>query len=264
MIRIQPFFSICIPAYNSVELLNKLLQSIFKQTFTNFEIIISDDSTNKEVRDFCKTLNDDRIAYYKHKSVINPTENWNSSIKKARGKYRILVHHDDYFGDDTTLDKIYSESQKNGESMVYFLGFRNENNFRRFYYGKFLMKQIFWRPDDLLYVNYFSSPSCLVLNQKVDLFYNEELKWLVDVELYSRLFKKYSKIKLISSASMVIGAGNQRVTSTISKKDILKEFYILKQKKIFKFEIGIYFVQLMKLKIILLTYFNSKLSLISR
>ena len=75
MIRIQPFFSICIPAYNSVELLNKLLQSIFKQTFTNFEIIISDDSTNKEVRDFCKTLNDDRIAYYKHKSVINYAKN---------------------------------------------------------------------------------------------------------------------------------------------------------------------------------------------
>jgi glycosyltransferase involved in cell wall biosynthesis len=264
MMQKKPFFSICIPSYNSVDLLNKLIQSILKQTFKNIEIIISDDSTNEEVWDFYKSLNDKRVAYFKHKSLINPTENWNSALKRAKGKFRILVHHDDYFSDDFTLEKIYNESQKNGESMVYFLGFINENNFRKFYYGKFLMNQFFRRPDDLLYVNYFSSPSCLVLNQKVDLLYNEDLKWLVDVELYARLFKKYSKIKQISSASMVIGAGNQRVTNTISKKDILSEFYLLKQKWIFKFEIGIYFVQFMKFKIILLSYFNSKLTQISR
>jgi glycosyltransferase involved in cell wall biosynthesis len=264
MIQTQPFFSICIPTFNSVDLLDKLIQSLINQTFKNIEIIISDDSTNKEVCDFCKSLNDDRISYFKHKSIINPTENWNYSLKKAKGNYKILVHHDDYFSDNFTLEKIYNEYEKNGEFMVCFLSFIVENNFKKFYYGKFSIKQIFKRPEDLLYVNYFSSPSCLVLNQKVDLLYNEELKWLVDVDLYSRLFKKYFKIKLISNASMVIGMGNQRVTNTITKKDILREFYLLTQKKIYKYKLGIYFVQFMKLKVILSGYFNFKLSQISR
>jgi glycosyltransferase involved in cell wall biosynthesis len=251
MIQTQRFFSICIPTYNSVDLLDRLIQSLINQTFKNIEIIISDDSTNEEVCDYCKSLNDNRITYFKHKSVDNPTENWNYLLKKAEGNYKILVHHDDYFSDNFSLEKIYNEFENNGEFMVGFLSFIVENNFKKFYYGKFSLNQIFKHPEDLLFVNYFSSPSCLVLNQKVDLLYNEELKWLVDVDLYSRLFKKYLKIKLISNASMVIGKGNQRVTNTITRKDILREFYLLTQKKIYKYKLGIYFVQLMKLKVML-------------
>ena len=256
----EPFFSICIPTFNSVDLLNKLIQSVLKQTFRNIQIIISDDSTTDEVYLYCKSLNDDRIIYFKHKSVITATENWNFALKKATGKYKILVHHDDYFSNYLCLEKIHNEYLKNGEMMVYFLSFINEDKFQKFYYNKFLMTQIFKRPDDLLYVNYFSSPSCLVLNQKVDLVYNEQLKWLVDVELYVRLFKKYKQIKKISNVAMVIGGGRERITNFISKSDILKEFYFLTQKKIFKFKLGIYFVQLMKLKIILIRYFNFKLN----
>ena len=79
-----------------------------------------------------------------------------------------------------------------------------------------------------------------------------------------KIFKKFNRIKFISNTSIVIGSGDERITNTILKKDILREFYFLTQKYIYKFKLGIYFVQFMKLKIILSGYFNFKLSQISR
>jgi glycosyltransferase involved in cell wall biosynthesis len=261
MIVKKPFFSICIPTFNSEFLLRKLLDSILIQTYCNYEIIISDDSTNNEVYSFYKSLSDNRIVYFRHKSIISSTENWNFALKQAVGKYKILVHHDDYFYNHSVLEKIYNEDLKNGEMMIYFLNFLNEDKSHKFYYNKFSINHIFNNPEDLLYVNYFSSPSCLVLNNKVDLLYNEKLTWLVDVEFYIRLFRKYKKIKLIRNASMVIGigAGGDRITNSITKFTILKEYYLLTQKKIFKSKFGAYFINLMKLKIMSIGYIKSKL-----
>lgn len=260
MAQDQIFLSICIPSYNSVELINRSVQSIINQSFDNFEIIISDDSTNEDVFDFYNSLDDCRIIYYRHKSIINATENWNFALKKAKGRYKMLLHHDDYFINNFILEKFYNDFLNNGEMMVYFLKFIVEGDFNKFYYNKFSMKQIFKHPENLLYVNYFSTPSCLIVNQKVDLYYNEQLKWLVDVDFYSRLFKKFNKIKFISNTSIVIGKGDKRITNTISDKEILKEFYLLTKKKIFKFKIGNYFIEFMKFKVILIQWFKLKLT----
>lgn len=258
MNKINTFFSICIPTYNSVKLLDRLIKSILIQTFKNFEVIISDDSTNDNVYKYYKSLNYKNISYYKHKSKISSTENWNFAMKKAIGNYKILIHHDDFFKDNFTLEEIYKEYLSNGNMMVYFLKFINEDNFVRFYYDKFSLNYIFKKPLDLLYVNYFSTPSCVVLNNKVDIVYNENLKWLVDVDFYSRLFMSYNNIKLISNATIVIGGGDERITKTIKSKDILDEFYILTKNQIYKFKIGLFFIKLMKLKIIITHYLFSK------
>ena len=259
MIKNQPFFSICIPSFNSVKLLSRSIKSIQKQSFNDYEIIISDDSQDENILIFYNSLKDKRINYFKHKSVINATENWNFALIKAKGKYKILLHHDDYFSNNLILEGIHNDFLNNGEMMVYFLNFINEDKFSKFYYGKFSIDQIFKYPETLVYVNYFSTPSCLVLNQKVNLLYNEKLKWLVDVDLYSRLFKKFKKIKFMADKSMFIGSGDKRITNTILKKEILEEFYLLTQKKIFRFKLGICFIQLMKFKIILFGYFKFKL-----
>ena len=44
-----PKVSICIPAYNNVNEVKRLLESIFLQRFKNYEIILTDDSTNNEI-----------------------------------------------------------------------------------------------------------------------------------------------------------------------------------------------------------------------
>ena len=43
--------SICIPCYNNVSEVERLLVSIHKQNYTDYEVNISDDSTNEETAD---------------------------------------------------------------------------------------------------------------------------------------------------------------------------------------------------------------------
>ena len=40
----MPFISVCIPAYRNPHYLSRLLESIFIQTFKDFEVIVTDDS----------------------------------------------------------------------------------------------------------------------------------------------------------------------------------------------------------------------------
>ena len=59
----KPKISICIPAYNNAEEVRRLLDSIFKQTFQDWEIILTDDSTNEEISVLVKETAQDRLHY---------------------------------------------------------------------------------------------------------------------------------------------------------------------------------------------------------
>jgi glycosyltransferase involved in cell wall biosynthesis len=108
-----------------------LLNSIFSQSFTDYEVVISDDSTTDEVMNYCKEIEDVRVIYLKHQSIHSATENWNFALKNATGKYRMLVHHDDYFSDHKILENIVEFQNKNGEKDAIFLGFVNENKLEK-------------------------------------------------------------------------------------------------------------------------------------
>jgi glycosyltransferase involved in cell wall biosynthesis len=48
MTELKPQISICIPTYNGEKFIARTIQSVLDQTFSNFEIIVSDDgSTDK-------------------------------------------------------------------------------------------------------------------------------------------------------------------------------------------------------------------------
>lgn len=256
----QPFFSICIPTYNSVHYLKKLLNSIFSQSFTNYEVVISDDSTTDEVMNYCKEIEDARVIYLKHQSIHSATENWNFALKNASGKYRMLVHHDDYFSDHKILANIVEFQNKNGEKDAIFLGFVNENKLEKFYYKKFSFQRILKQPDKLLFVNYLSAPSCLIIHEIVTIDYNDKLKWLVDVDFYQRLIINYNKIAYVPHLKMVIGGGVERITNTISRKDILAEFLYLRKKKIYNNSYAIFLIKLIKLKIISIEFLKQQLN----
>jgi glycosyltransferase involved in cell wall biosynthesis len=48
----QSLVSICIPAYKNTRFLKRLLESLLQQTYTHFEVILSDDSPDDTVKDF--------------------------------------------------------------------------------------------------------------------------------------------------------------------------------------------------------------------
>src|SRR5436305_6619415 len=100
-----PLISICIPAYKNVEYLKRLLDSIATQTFRYFEVIITDDSNDNSVYDYINSNNRGfLLSYNKNEKPLGSPENWNAAVRRAKGDWIKIMHHDDWFSSNSALD----------------------------------------------------------------------------------------------------------------------------------------------------------------
>ena len=101
--------SICIPVYNSEKYLSDCINSIFKQTYNNIEILFNDngstDASFKILQNYLTT--DNRIRIFKSKNS-GPAGARNLLIDNARGSYLLFVDSDDIIDRDYVLDFVNS------------------------------------------------------------------------------------------------------------------------------------------------------------
>lgn len=91
-------FSIVIPARNSAGTLQHTLKTCLNQRWKgDFEIVISDNSTegNNEVYQFCQTLQDKRIKYYKTPRDLRLNRSFEYAFLQTRGEYVLSIGSDD-------------------------------------------------------------------------------------------------------------------------------------------------------------------------
>lgn len=93
----MPKVSVLTPVYNTnLKYLKECINSILKQTFTDFEFIILNDSPdNKELEDFILSYSDKRIKYFKNEENIGISASRNKLISLASGEYLAIFDHDD-------------------------------------------------------------------------------------------------------------------------------------------------------------------------
>jgi GT2 family glycosyltransferase len=90
-----PLVSICIPTFNRPDLLKRAIQSCLVQTFQDFAIFVTDNSTNNESSEMIARLNDPRIHYFKNEKNLGPIGNTNRATSLADGKYVKVLMDDD-------------------------------------------------------------------------------------------------------------------------------------------------------------------------
>jgi glycosyltransferase involved in cell wall biosynthesis len=101
-----PLVTIGIPAYDRPAALKIAIESVLSQTYSNIELIISDNcSTDPEVERVCTTfqMNNKQISYYRQPINIGPIANFEYVLKNAAGKYF------NWLADDDWLDADYIE-----------------------------------------------------------------------------------------------------------------------------------------------------------
>ncbi|NER08783.1 MAG: glycosyltransferase family 2 protein, partial [Okeania sp. SIO3C4] len=99
----DPLISIGIPTYNRPQRLRKTLASITCQTYSNLEIIVSDncssdDETQKVVQEFMET--DPRIRYFRQDENIGMFYNFKFVFDVSKGDYFTWVADDDARSND--------------------------------------------------------------------------------------------------------------------------------------------------------------------
>lgn len=93
----NPSISVVIPAYNTGQYIGRTLESLAKQTFNNFEIIIIDDRSTDDTVAVVKKhqVNDPRIILIKNNQNLGPCISRNRGMEIARGKYVAILDSDD-------------------------------------------------------------------------------------------------------------------------------------------------------------------------
>jgi glycosyltransferase involved in cell wall biosynthesis len=90
---VGPTVSVCIPAFRRPAELRNALESVLIQSFTDFEVVVGDDSGDLE--DVVRSVNDRRIRYLMNERRLGMVGNWTHTLDAATGRYRMLLMDDD-------------------------------------------------------------------------------------------------------------------------------------------------------------------------
>jgi glycosyltransferase involved in cell wall biosynthesis len=92
-----PLITIGVPVFNGEEYLREAIDSILAQSFTDFELIISDNASTDTTPAICReyATRDNRVRYIRNAVNIGGPANFNALVQAARGTYFKWVAHDD-------------------------------------------------------------------------------------------------------------------------------------------------------------------------
>ncbi len=114
----KPFFSIVIPTYNRASNLQFALYCIFQQSFTDFEVIVSDNCSTDETKNIFSKLKNKKTRYFRNKKNVDVALNVKNAVKHAKGEYVFFHSDDDFLLYTDSLQKIYNEIKKSNAGYI--------------------------------------------------------------------------------------------------------------------------------------------------
>lgn len=233
-----PKVSVCVPAYNQPELLERCLFSVADQKYKDYEVIVTDDSTNDDVRKVVLGFAEKfKLKYQKNPSPLGSPENWNAAIAMAAGEYIKIMHHDDWFSSEESLGEFVKVLDENPASSFVFSASNactasGQTSFIHSPTQKQLnvLKE---SPNHLFSGNFIGAPSAVIYRRNKNFQYDKNLKWLVDIDFYiSYLFANRNFIYINKPLVCVAIEGGHKVTNVSANNKCveLREHFYLYQK----------------------------------
>jgi teichuronic acid biosynthesis glycosyltransferase TuaG len=133
--------SIITPTFNSAKYIAETIQSVQKQSYFNWEMIIVDDASSDETINVIEKIQqmDSRIILIKQQKNVGPAITRNTGIQKATGKFMTFLDADDIWFDDFIENSIKT-ILKTGIPFV-FSSYRRANEKLEFIYSDFIVPQ---------------------------------------------------------------------------------------------------------------------------
>lgn len=103
----SPKISILIATYNADQLLEQCLDSILIQSFTDYEILISDGNSIDRTVDIIRKYSN-KLAFWQSKHDAGIYDAWNQMLAVAKGEYICFLGADDRFHDISSLYNLIS------------------------------------------------------------------------------------------------------------------------------------------------------------
>ncbi len=123
-------FSVIVSAYNIEAYIERAINSILNQTFTNYELIIINDASKDATLEKINNFKDPRIMVINNEKNLGLGAVRNIGVERSRGEYIVHLDGDDALYEDTTLERINNLIGKDKPDIVY-LGFKDVGGFNK-------------------------------------------------------------------------------------------------------------------------------------
>ena len=228
--------SVCIPAFESPEYLIRAINSVLNQDYSNYEVIVTDDSRTEDTyRALLQNGLIDKIKYTRNPFQMGSPLNWNKCISLSSGYYIKILHQDDWLSTSKALTTYVETLEANNVDIV----FSAINNVD-YLTDKTTLHQlsnkkinsIFSNPYILYCGNLLGQPSTILYKASLSVEFDPLLKWLVDIEFYIKILVEGKGFYI--SAPLVFGNKgdpSQITNACVNNKKIqVYEFVYLYQK----------------------------------
>jgi len=108
--------SICLPVHNGEKYIKLAIDSLIKQDYLNYEIIIIDDFSSDKTPEICKVYFNKykKIRFYQNNKRLGSTPNMVKTLHLSKGKYFVWASQDDIWEKDYLSLLVSSIIKKNG------------------------------------------------------------------------------------------------------------------------------------------------------
>ncbi|WP_159448106.1 glycosyltransferase family 2 protein [Papillibacter cinnamivorans] len=117
----MPSISVIVPCYNYGRFLKECLESVFAQTFRDFEVLVVDDGSEDDTREAVRNFSAARYFYQEHRGI---SEARNRGLREAGGEWIAFLDADDLWLPDK-LEKQMAYLRTHPDCSVLFTGFEN-------------------------------------------------------------------------------------------------------------------------------------------
>lgn len=219
----MPKISVAIPMYEfggmGAEVLEFSFKILQKQTFKDFNIVISDHSVDKTVEETCWKWNELLDIEYIRNDVDRGSgaSNFNNVLRHCKGEYIKLLCGDDYLFDEYSLEKTaaYLKGDEWNWLASSYLHTNDRVNFFR---------QHMPRMNEQIYaVNTIGSPSGVTL-KNVDMpLFDVNLSYCYDCDFYYQYYLKYGNPRILPEVTVVNYLWNNSVSASMTQEKINEE-----------------------------------------
>lgn len=194
-----PRVSVLIPTYNRAALLREALDSVFAQSYQDFEVIVVDDGSTDDTRDVIASYGSDVTCVVTARG--GPARARNAGMQLARGEYLCYLDSDDLFYPHKLALQVDHLDRHPDSVMVYtdFSGFDTRGFFEEFHLRNYHRSA--YRNERCRYENLFAERRPLTANRVLAAWGNDA--WLQRQEYRGHVYDAYLFDTIVFTNSMM-------------------------------------------------------------
>lgn len=107
----NPLISVIVPTYNSIEFIKEAVESVLKQKYTNFELIIVNDASTDSTKDYLEKIKDQRVKIIHHEKNKKLPSALNTGFTHSKGEFLTWISSDNICTNDF-LEEMFKTAKE--------------------------------------------------------------------------------------------------------------------------------------------------------